>query len=213
MKNARCFHCQPESVAGARHFIRDLLSDQPRETVEAVELMTSELATNSVRHARSDFELAIHLSRDEIRVEVSDHGQGQPVPRSPTARDRSGRGLQIVQELAEDWGITPSPNGKLVWFTLPLHRHAGEHKSRSTASSEKAPEQSRQPEQSHEADLQSSHSQNAKGGIDYARQRKLHALRQCKRRYAWETPTETWKLWLGRCSTFSDVEHSRRHHS
>jgi anti-sigma regulatory factor (Ser/Thr protein kinase) len=169
MRNARRFHCQPESVAGARHFVRNLLSDQPRETVEAAELMTSELATNSVRHALSDFELAIHLSRDEIRVEVSDRGQGQPVPRSPTARDQSGRGLQIVQELAKDWGITHSPNGKLVWFTLPLHRHAGEHKSRSSASSEKASEQSHQPEQSHEADPHSSHSRIAKGRISRAR--------------------------------------------
>ncbi|MGA2163919.1 MAG: ATP-binding protein [Solirubrobacteraceae bacterium] len=120
MTTARHFHCQPESVAGARHFVRDLLSDQPRETVEAAELMTSELATNSVRHACSDFELAIHRSREEIRVEVSDRGPGQPVPRSPTAQEQSGRGLQIVQALAEEWGIAPSPNGKLVWFTLPL---------------------------------------------------------------------------------------------
>jgi anti-sigma regulatory factor (Ser/Thr protein kinase) len=130
MSNAtRRFHCRPESVAGARHFVKDLLSDQPRETVEAAELMTSELATNSVRHARSDFELAIHRSRDEIRVEVSDHGEGRPVLRSPTVRDQSGRGLQIVQALAEDWGIAPSPNGKLVWFTLPLRTHTGSRPS------------------------------------------------------------------------------------
>jgi anti-sigma regulatory factor (Ser/Thr protein kinase) len=139
MSNARRFRCQPDSVAGARHFVRDFLSGQPRETVEAAELMTSELATNSVRHARSEFELAIHLSREEIRVEVSDHGQGRPVLRSPTAREHSGRGLQIVQALAEDWGVAPSPNGKLVWFTLPLRTQAGEHQSRSTASSGKAP--------------------------------------------------------------------------
>ena len=145
MRQARRFHCQPESVAGARHFVRDLLSDQPREIVEAAELMTSELATNSVRHAHSDFELAIHRSRDEIRVEVSDHGQGQPVPRSPTPREQSGRGLQIVQELSEDWGITPSPDGKLVWFTLPLRTPAGEHKSRSTASTGEAPESGGEP--------------------------------------------------------------------
>jgi anti-sigma regulatory factor (Ser/Thr protein kinase) len=118
MRRARRFHCQPESVARARHFVRDVLSDQPRETVEAAELMASELATNSVRHACSDFELAVQRSRDEIRVEVSDHGQGQPVPRTPSPRERSGRGLQIVEGLAEDWGVTPSPDGKLVWFTL-----------------------------------------------------------------------------------------------
>jgi anti-sigma regulatory factor (Ser/Thr protein kinase) len=160
MRQARRFRCRAESVAGARHFVKDLLSEEPREIVEAAELMTSELATNCVRHAHSDFELAIHRSREEIRVEVSDHGQGQPVMRSPTPREQSGRGLRIVQELAEDWGITPSPNGKLVWFALPartqtgepLRTHAGERKSRSTASREQAPEQSHQPKQSHEAD-------------------------------------------------------------
>jgi anti-sigma regulatory factor (Ser/Thr protein kinase) len=134
MKSTRHFHCRLESIADARRFVRDRLSGQPRETVEAAELMSSELATNSVRHAVSDFELRVHLSRDEIRVEVSDHGQGQPVPRSPTVRDQSGRGLQIVQALAQDWGITPSSNGKLVWFTLPVRGRAEEHEARSTVS-------------------------------------------------------------------------------
>ncbi len=158
MRKARRFHCRPESVAGARRFVRDVLSDQPRETGEAAELMVSELATNSVRHARSDFELTILISRREILVEVSDHGQGQPFPRSPTPREQSGRGLQIVLELSDAWGISPSSNGKLVWFTLPLRTRAGEHTSRSTASRGKAPEQSHEAEQRHEADLGSSHS-------------------------------------------------------
>jgi anti-sigma regulatory factor (Ser/Thr protein kinase) len=165
MRHARHFHCQPESLAGARHFVRDLLSDQPREIVEAAELMTSELATNSVRHARSDFELAVHLSREEIRVEVSDRGQGQPIPRTPTPRDQSGRGLQIVKELAEAWGITPSPNGKLVWFTLRPRPHTGEQESRSSTHSEQTlaqshhAKQSDQPAQSRGTDLRSCRSQ------------------------------------------------------
>ena len=125
MRRPRRFRCQPESVAGARQFVRDALSDQPPETMEAAELMTSELATNSVRHARSDFELAILISRREIRVEVSDHGEGQPVPRSPTPREWSGRGLQIVLELSDAWGVSPTPNGKLVWFTVPLRTGTG----------------------------------------------------------------------------------------
>ena len=162
MRQARRFPCQPESVPGARHFVRDALSAQPREIVEAAELMTSELATNSVRHAHSEFELAILLSRREIRVEVSDHGQGQPLPRFPTTREQSGRGLQIVLELSDAWGVTPSANGKLVWFTLQLHTPAGEHKSRSTASGGKAPEQRHELEQSHQADLGSAHSRIAK---------------------------------------------------
>lgn len=158
MRKARRFHCQPESVAGARRFVRDVLGDQPRETVEAAELMVSELATNSVRHAHSDFELAVLVSRREIRVEVSDQGQGQPFPRSPTPREQSGRGLQIVLELSDAWGTSPSPNGKLVWFTLPLRTLAGEHKSGSTAARGKAPEESHEPRQSHDGDVDSSHS-------------------------------------------------------
>ncbi len=162
MRQARRFDCQPESVADARHFVKDVLSDQPREITEAAELMTSELATNSVRHARSDFELAVLLSREEIRVEVSDRGQGHPDPRSPAPREQSGRGLQIVQELSDAWGISPSPSGKLVWFTLSARAHAGEHKARSIASSDEASEQSLEPEQSHEAHRGSSHSRIAK---------------------------------------------------
>ena len=99
---------------------------RPRELVEAAELMTSELATNCVRHAHSDFELTIHDSRHEIRVEVSDSGQGQPTLRSPTPQEHSGRGLLIVEELSTSWGTIPSANGKLVWFTLPQDTPASE---------------------------------------------------------------------------------------
>jgi anti-sigma regulatory factor (Ser/Thr protein kinase) len=162
MRKARRFHCQPESVARARDFVRDILSDQPREIVEAAQLMVSELATNSVRHARSDFELAILVSRREIRVEVSDHGQGQPVPRSPTPLEQSGRGLQIVIALCDTWGISPSPDGKLVWFTLPLRTQAEEHQFSSTADRGKALEQGLEPAQSHEADPRAARARIAK---------------------------------------------------
>ena len=161
MRKARRFHCRSESVAGARQFVGDLLSDQPREIVEAAELMTSELATNCLRHARSDFELTIHLTRGEIRVELSDRGRGQPMLRSPTPRERSGRGLRIVQELSEDWGVSPSPNGKLVWFTLPLPTHAGQHTHRSSASREEDAEQSHELERSLAAEPGSSRSRVA----------------------------------------------------
>jgi anti-sigma regulatory factor (Ser/Thr protein kinase) len=137
--SSRRFRCKAESVSAARRFVRDVLREQPRETVEAAELMTSELATNSVRHAHSDFELAIHCSQRDIRIEVSDSGQGQPTLRSPTPHERSGRGLRIVQELSDTWGTVPSTNGKTVWFTLPTQLFAKEHEPRSTAGSDEAP--------------------------------------------------------------------------
>jgi anti-sigma regulatory factor (Ser/Thr protein kinase) len=125
-------------MSAARRFVRDFLRDQPRETVEAAELMTSELASNAVRHAHSEFELTIHCSRREIRIEVSDSGQGQPTLRSPSSQERSGRGLLIVQELSETWGTIPSTNGKTVWFTLPVQTVAMESEPRAVASNDEA---------------------------------------------------------------------------
>ena len=133
MTRSRRFRCEAKSVSAARRFVRDVLREQSRETVEAAELMTSELATNSMRHAHSDFELAIHCSQRDIRIEVSDSGQGQPTLRSPTPHERSGRGLRIVQELSDTWGTVASTNGKTVWFTLPTQAFAMEREPRSAA--------------------------------------------------------------------------------
>jgi anti-sigma regulatory factor (Ser/Thr protein kinase) len=139
MRSSRRFRCEAASVSAARHFVRDVLREQSREAVEAAELMTSELATNSVRHAHSDFELTIHCSQREIRVEVSDGGQGQPTLRSPTPHERSGRGLRIVAELSDTWGTVPSTNGKMVWFTLPVRTFATEREPRSADCSDEVP--------------------------------------------------------------------------
>lgn len=115
--SARRFRCQPESVAAVRRFVRDVLDDQPREIVDAAELMACELATNCVRHAHTDFELAIH-SQGQIRVEVRDTNLGRPMLRSPRPEEPSGRGLRIVEAMSDTWGITLSSTGKTVWFAL-----------------------------------------------------------------------------------------------
>jgi anti-sigma regulatory factor (Ser/Thr protein kinase) len=115
---SRSFPCQPEAVTAARRFVRDVLSDHARETVEAAELMTSELATNCVRHAQTDFVLAIH-ARGQIRIEVSDSGGGRPIVLSPAPHELSGRGLRIVEAMSDAWGVVPGSDGKAVWFTVP----------------------------------------------------------------------------------------------
>lgn len=113
----RSFACEPASVPAARRFLREVLGGEPTELVEAAELMTSELVANSVRHANSEFELAISTG-GEIRVEVRDGGEGQPQLLSPTPREPTGRGLRIVDAMSDAWGVQPSPGGKTVWFTL-----------------------------------------------------------------------------------------------
>ncbi|HEY4427946.1 MAG TPA: ATP-binding protein [Solirubrobacteraceae bacterium] len=117
MTEVRRFPCRPESVTAARRFVRDRLRDESADIVEAAELMTSELASNCIRHAHTEFELSIGL-REGIRVEVRDMGDGRPVMRSPSPAEPSGRGLRIVEAMASTWGVSPSPSGKVVWFTL-----------------------------------------------------------------------------------------------
>jgi anti-sigma regulatory factor (Ser/Thr protein kinase) len=116
----RTFPAIPQSVHAARRFATDSLSDAPASTLDAVELMVSELATNCIRHERTNFHITILGSAGEIRVEVTDSGTGAPRMRSPGPDEPSGRGLQIVDMLSVSWGVEPErPSGKTVWFTVP----------------------------------------------------------------------------------------------
>ncbi|HEX3977504.1 MAG TPA: ATP-binding protein [Solirubrobacteraceae bacterium] len=117
----RTFPAIPQSVHAARRFATDTLSSSPASTVEAVELMVSELATNCIRHERTSFHITILGSPQEIRIEVTDSGSGRPTMRSPGPDEPSGRGLQIVDMLSDTWGVEPeNPSGKTVWFTMPV---------------------------------------------------------------------------------------------
>jgi anti-sigma regulatory factor (Ser/Thr protein kinase) len=116
----RSFPAIPQSVHAARRFAIDALSGSPASTIEAVELMVSELATNCIRHERASFHITILGTTKEIRIEVTDSGSGTPTMRSPGPDEPSGRGLQIVDMLSGTWGVEPEqPSGKTVWFTMP----------------------------------------------------------------------------------------------
>ena len=124
MRSSRAFTAEALSVAASRRYVRDVLRGHPLADIDAVELMVSELATNSVKHAHSDFKVSINDSAGEIRVEVRDTGRGQPVLRFPAPTEPSGRGLRIVEALSLAWGTADSPRGKTVWFTVPSKAEA-----------------------------------------------------------------------------------------
>jgi serine/threonine-protein kinase RsbW len=118
VRSSRAFTAEARSVGAARRYVRHVLQGHAPAHVDSVELMVSELATNSVKHAHSDFKVSIDDAGGEIRVEVRDTGRGQPVLRSPTPIEPTGRGLLIVEALSRAWGTVDSPRGKTVWFTL-----------------------------------------------------------------------------------------------
>ncbi len=120
MRQSRSFPRDPTSVGAARRFAVDLLGPVSVEVREAVELMVSELATNCIRHTNTGFDLTVAEAGGQIRVEVTDRAGGTPTMRSPGPEDPTGRGLQIVNMLAERWGVEhASAHGKTVWFTVP----------------------------------------------------------------------------------------------
>ena len=119
MKTVRAFPADPVSVSAARRFVLGVLPAGTEEFRQAAELMVSELATNAVRHVRSDFAVSVEARGRTIRVEVTDHGGGTPTMRCPGPTEPSGRGLRIVDMFAADWGVEQLPaGGKTVWFTL-----------------------------------------------------------------------------------------------
>ena len=122
MRETREFPNAAEAVTDARRFAIRVVGDVGRELTDDIAVMVSELASNSVRHGNSQFSVDVERDDRHIRVAVTDAAPGAPTVRNPTPLESSGRGLQIVGALADDWGVTPRRDGpgKTVWFTVSL---------------------------------------------------------------------------------------------
>jgi len=111
----------PRSLAAARHWVADALSDQPGAIVDVVMLLTDELVANVLDHTDSDPLLRLTLAPDRVRVEVHDAVRTSPVLRETDLWSSRGRGLQIVDGCAGRWGVEPTADGgKYVWFETGL---------------------------------------------------------------------------------------------
>ena len=122
---------QPD--AGSPRRARDLVGDVlhshvDTETREDTAMVVSELVTNAVIHAGTTVAVRIHLLDDGgVRVEVADSRSWPPVPRQLVPDSVGGRGLVLVEALANDWGVDPTPEGKVVWAEIadrPRRRQA-----------------------------------------------------------------------------------------
>jgi anti-sigma regulatory factor (Ser/Thr protein kinase) len=89
------------------------------ELADTAELLASELVTNALLHTGTGAGLAAAVtSEHRLRIEVSDGGTGLPRPRAADADATGGRGLLLVDALADDWGVWLSASGKVTWFEL-----------------------------------------------------------------------------------------------
>lgn len=114
---------EPEQISVARQQLRDLLYDwADPEQVDAAVLMTSEMATNVLVHTDGDALLVVRATgepgRRLLRVEVADGSDELPHRRRPGELASSGRGLVLMEMLADAWGVDPQGVGKAIWFEL-----------------------------------------------------------------------------------------------
>ncbi len=118
---------EPGSIGAARRFVHSRLLARELDPSVAV-LLTSELVTNVVRHARTQLTLVVRVD-PRLRVEVHDGVAASDTFREVVARppvdvpssSPGGRGLGLVSVLASRFGLSDEPgdwNGKIVWFEL-----------------------------------------------------------------------------------------------
>jgi anti-anti-sigma regulatory factor/anti-sigma regulatory factor (Ser/Thr protein kinase) len=88
------------------------------ELVSAGALIATELVANVVRHAHTGMELTVLLRDGRVLLAVRDGSTRLPRPADPGLNDPGGRGLRLVRELADSWGVLPLSSGKVVWTTL-----------------------------------------------------------------------------------------------
>lgn len=105
------------SASQARHFVRHHLVEHDMPfLVDDVELVTSELATNALVHARTHFEVTLAACSESVVLQVDDRSRSAPIRVAAAPLDTSGRGITIVDLLSRDWGVTLRPDGcTSVW--------------------------------------------------------------------------------------------------
>ncbi|MEU8506543.1 ATP-binding protein [Streptomyces brevispora] len=108
------------AVSEVRCAVRELLRYRWREEpAQVAELLLSELVTNALVHTDDGAVVAVSVAPQKLRVEVRDFVPGMPVSHVSNADDGThGRGLILVESLADAWGVSPKTLGKVVWFEL-----------------------------------------------------------------------------------------------
>ncbi|MGW5847521.1 SpoIIE family protein phosphatase [Streptomyces sp. NPDC055254] len=116
-----------EGPALARHLIRAAAAAWGApERSDEIELAADELMTNALVHTEGGADIGLRLTGEgRIRVEVADSSSALPQRREAEDWAVSGRGLMLVERLADAWGVQPRGGGKLVWCEFSVPAPAG----------------------------------------------------------------------------------------
>ncbi|AGL18665.1 ATP-binding region ATPase domain-containing protein [Actinoplanes sp. N902-109] len=109
----------PDACRQVRQLVTQTCTAWHRRDVAATAaLVATELVANVVRHAHTTMDLTLGLRDGLICLTVRDGSRLLPRPRDPGVAEAGGRGLRLVRDLTEAWGVLPVPDGKVVWTHL-----------------------------------------------------------------------------------------------
>ncbi|WP_419994656.1 SpoIIE family protein phosphatase [Streptomyces boninensis] len=116
----------PDALSAARHMIRAAVRAWGAgERADEIELVADELVTNALLHTDGAAEATVRMvaaaPERRLRIEVEDRSSAMPRRREPGESGVSGRGLLLVDRLADVWGVEARGGGKVVWceFAVP----------------------------------------------------------------------------------------------
>lgn len=109
------------SVRDARRFVTGQLESWGMVgLVETAALLTSELVTNSVLHARTPIVVSITRGAGIAEIVVRDSSRHLPRRRQHALEATTGRGLELLERLADSWHVSVDDRGKSIRFTLAV---------------------------------------------------------------------------------------------
>jgi anti-sigma regulatory factor (Ser/Thr protein kinase) len=114
----------PTTATEARLFISEAMESFKVDVdKDAAQLLTSEIASNAVRHGKEPIDVSMSVEEPGLRVSVFDRGSGFDrddlrFDQGLSLEAEGRRGLQLVHALSSDWGVERSDDGTEVWFRL-----------------------------------------------------------------------------------------------
>lgn len=109
----------PRNVGRARSVLREALTRSGAEhLVDSASVVLSEVVTNAFVHAGGRVRVDVAATSDWVRVEVQDGSSSVPARRNYASTAGTGRGVPLMDSMADRWGIAERPVGKAVWFEV-----------------------------------------------------------------------------------------------
>ena len=118
------FGNEPDAPRRARRAVQRLVKrDDP--IADAMILAVSELVANVIQHTSGGGTMRAWDSPPDVavRLEVEDHDPTVPHAATPPPGQLSGRGLKIVDGIADAWGVEPNGDGKVIWAEFHRNKH------------------------------------------------------------------------------------------